>query len=88
MCFFSLSDPSVPVNNLMKSGVQTSAFFPSTSLEGEIEGITGRQSEGERKKNAFICMNGKMKQKGGKCFFQPGKTMGPDKCVLFHAERA
>lgn len=47
--------------------------------------VTGRQGEGESRKNTFSCVKEKMKQEGGESLSQPGKPMGPDKCVLFHA---
>lgn len=71
--------------------VQSLSFPPRVNLEGEILKliyITGKQSEGEKRKNTFICVKEKMKQKGCESLSQKGKPTDPDKHVLFHAEPA
>lgn len=65
---------------------RASSVPPRVSLQGEtlkLIYITGRQREGARRKNTFICVNEKMKQEGCESLSQPRKLTGPDKRVLF-----
>ena len=67
------------------------SFPPRVSLEGEILRliyITGKQSGEEKRKNPFICVKEKMKQKHCKSLSQQEKPTDPDKDVLVHAEPA
>lgn len=64
---------------------QALSFPPRVSLEGEILKliyITGKQSEGEKRKNTFICVKEKMKQKQRESVSQQRKPTDPDTRVL------
>ena len=62
---FCISGPSALENNPMKNDAWPSSFPPSINLEGErlkLMCITGKKSEGERRKNTFSGVREKMKQ--------------------------
>ena len=73
------------VNHPGKSDGLASSFPPRVSLGGEppkLIHITGRQSEGERRKNTFICVKEKMRRDGWANRPLLRKQTGPDKYVL------
>lgn len=89
MCLFCTAGPNAQTA-LRKGMVQSLSFPPRVSLEGEILKliyITGKQSEGEKRKNTFICVKEETKQKGCGSRSQQGKPTDPDKHILFHAEQ-
>lgn len=81
MCLFCTAGPNAQTTP-WKVMVQSLSFPPRVSLEGEILKliyITGKQREGEKRKNTFICVKEKMKEKGCGSLSQQGKPTDPDK---------